>query len=302
VVHIDARGKPDSIFYDSQGNIVATRDPAGKVARTGYRSDGLVDSVQARGETTWQTFTYEGTWSNLYQAFDENGDLIARNAYDSLGRGVSVESKVRVKRTSTVSEWQWRRTQTFYNAINQMDSTALQKSDACADPCSSPPAWSMPKLLNVRRAHYRYDRGGRDSLRINEVGEAALTLRDRLGRVVSARPWTDSMAVKDSMLYDIGGNVVKTITRRGHVITTDYDSRNRDTLTVVPTVGTIRKAYSGPGDQLTRIWSTGTVDSIGGVNGEIRTGYDQRGRLRADTSYTGTTVRRSTSSTIAESD
>jgi len=75
------------------------------------------------------------------------------------------------------------------------------------------------------------------------------------------------------------------------VITLDYDSRNRDTLNTIPGVGTIRKTYGGPGDQVTRIWNSAPVDSIGTVNREVRFGYDLRGRLKADTSYTDSVAR-----------
>jgi YD repeat-containing protein len=43
-----------------------------------------------------------------------------------------------------------------------------------------------------------------------------------------------------------------------------------------------------------RLYYTSEADSIGGVNRELRWGYDQRGRLKADTSYTGTVARATT--------
>jgi RHS repeat-associated protein len=86
----------------------------------------------------------------------------------------------------------------------------------------------------------------------------------------------------------------KTVDRMGRVITINYDSRNRDTLSVIPGVGTVRKRYSGPLYQLTREWIASPVDSIGNVNGELRWGYDQRGRPKADTSYTGAIARATT--------
>jgi RHS repeat-associated protein len=56
-------------------------------------------------------------------------------------------------------------------------------------------------------------------------------------------------------------------------------------------VGTLRRLFAGPGDQLTRVWFDGFVDSIGNVNPEVRWGFDQRGRLKADTAFTGTLAR-----------
>ena len=70
------------------------------------------------------------------------------------------------------------------------------------------------------------------------------------------------MAVKDSFVYDIAGNVKKTISRRGDTFSANFDSRNRDTLSVISGVGTLRKAYAGPLDQLTRMWYDTPVDSM----------------------------------------
>src|SRR6266576_3662897 len=39
------------------------------------------------------------------------------------------------------------------------------------------------------------------------------------------------------------------------------------------------------------MWFDNEVDSIGGVNAELRWGFDLRGRLKADSSYTGTVAR-----------
>ena len=39
-----------------------------------------------------------------------------------------------------------------------------------------------------------------------------------------------------------------------------------------------------------RTWVTGAVDSIGGVNGEIKTVYDPRGRVASDTVFRNTTA------------
>lgn len=50
-------------------------------------------------------------------------------------------------------------------------------------------------------------------------------------------------------------------------LTATYDSRNRLVTRVVPGVGTITHTYAGPLDQLTRLWVSGAVDSIGNVTG-----------------------------------
>jgi RHS repeat-associated protein len=293
VKRIDARGKVDSLTYDSRGNLIETRDAAQNVTRTWYRaSDGLVDSTRAPGEGTSVRYSYETTWKNLYQVTDAAGTVLATNAYDGLGRVVTSDRKIRVEKSGTSYNWQWRRTETFYDAAGQVDSTRLLLPLKCPDPCNTP-TWpsNLTGLAQFQRVIRVFDRAGRDSLRINTNGTRVLTLYDRLGRVVSRRPWADSMAVKDSMAYDVAGNLKTTITRRGDQISVSYDSRNRATSTVIPGVGTLRKLFGGPQDQLTRMWYDTPTDSIGGINAELRWGYDSRGRLRADTSYTGTTAR-----------
>jgi hypothetical protein len=116
---------------------------------------------------------------------------------------------------------------------------------------------------------HRYDDAGRDTLRLNSRYKGTRYAYDRLGRVVARWPFADSAAVVDSMFYDVAGNLKKHRTRRGDTLTTNFDSRNRDTLSVIPTVGTLRKAFGGPLDQLTRMWLTSPVDSVGGVNGAL---------------------------------
>jgi RHS repeat-associated protein len=277
----DARGKSAYFSYDSNGNQTLAVTPNGDTTRTVYRSDGLPDSTRLPGNTAWQHFTWESTWKNLQYATDESGTILDRHTYDGLGRDSVVERKVRVQVTSSTSQWQWRKTQVYFNVAGQADSSALWRTDNCADPCNT------PTYTTSVRVRHRFDRAGRDSLRINDAGHAVLYLYDRLGRLVSRHPWTDSMAVRDSSVYDVVGNVKKTITRRGDTLTTNYDSRNRDTLTAVPGVGTLRKAYAGSADQLTRLWFDSPTDSMGGVSAEVRWGYDQHGRLKADTAFAG---------------
>jgi RHS repeat-associated protein len=126
---------------------------------------------------------------------------------------------------------------------------------------------------------------------VNDRGSRSIVQLDLLGRVRVSYPFADSLALQDSSYYDIAGNLRKVVTRRGTTVTTTYDSRNRDTLTVIPGVGSRRKTYGGPLDQVTRIWDQSPVDSIGGTTTEVRYGYDARGRLKADTAYTGTVAR-----------
>ena len=290
--HVDPRNQATSVTYDANGNVLTSTDAAGFIARAVYRTDGLVDSAQAPGETKYRKFSYDATWKNLLQVLDEANEVAAKHAVDGFGRDTTVDQKYRVQVTGTTTMWQWRRTRVYYNAANQADSTVLFRSVNCQTCITTPPPWPLASDTTATdRVGQRYDRAGRDSVRLNARGKATLTLFDRLDRDLSRRPWTDSMAVKESMLYHAAGNRKKTITRRGDIITTNYDSRNRDTLTIIPGVGTLRKLFAGPLDQLTRLWYATPTDSIGAVNGEVRYGYDNRGRVVADTAYTGSSPR-----------
>ncbi|MGH7701717.1 MAG: peptidoglycan DD-metalloendopeptidase family protein, partial [Gemmatimonadales bacterium] len=292
VKRIDPRGKVDSLTYDGYGRLIRTQDAAGNVSLYWYGAYGLVDSTRAPGETLVRTFTYDATWKNLATVKDETGTTVTTNFYDGVGRLGSAIRRMQVQGSGSGTQYQWRKTTAYYNVASQVDSTVLQRTDNCT-PCANPPSFGTD-TNHVVRVGYRFDRAGRDSLRLNDRGIATLYLYDRLGRVVSRHPWTDSTAVKDSMFYDVAGNLKKTITRRGDTLTVSYDTRNRDTATVIPGVGTLKKVFGGPLDQLTKLSYASPVDSIGAVNQELRWGYDQRGRLKADTSYTSLTARSTT--------
>ena len=160
---------------------------------------------------------------------------------------------------------------------NEVDSTVLFRGDNCTAPCYSWPA--SFDSLHRQAVGYRRDRAGRDTARVDPRGKATTYRLDRLGRVVSRRPWADSATVKDSLVYDLAGNVVKTITRRGYVITTHYDSRNRDTLAVIPTVGTMRKALrrarptSAPGSGWRARWTRSAGSMALGYSGLWHTAW-----------------------------
>jgi RHS repeat-associated protein len=296
IQQIDPRGQVSRTVYDAMGNVIQTITPNNDTTRMWYRSDGLVDSTRQPGHLASSRFVYEATWKNLSQVIDPAGEILTTTTYDTYGRPVTSDRKVEVQISGGALTYQWQRVQTWYTFADaeRFDSTVTFRTDNCAAPCNTP-SWPLGSdTLRTRHVRRRFDRDGRDSLRISDRGIATLYKYDRLDRLVSRRPWTDSMAVKDSMVYDVAGNLKKTITRRGHTITTDYDSRNRDTLTVIPGVGTLRKQFAGPQDQLTRQWYESPVDSIGGINAEVRWAYDSRGRLRADTSYTGTVAQGTT--------
>ena len=294
---VDARGKTDSVQLDTQGSVLRYWDKDNNKTQYWYRGNGQLDSVRAPLTPGAEYRTYDATFKNISAMYDVSGKLAARFYYDAAGRDTVTDRKIRVLLTDTVSTWQWRRERIIRDDANRRLTAAMMRSNNCTA-CSNPPSGTagfvLTDTLKTRLVTFTQDRGGRDSVRQNERGVKTLYIYDRLGRLVQRRPWSDSTAVQDSMVYDLSGNRVKLITRRGYVITSSYDGRNRDTLAIIPTVGTLRNSFAGPLDQLTRTWVVSPVDSIGGVNGEVRFAFDQRGRLRSDTAYTGTQVRATT--------
>lgn len=297
IQRVDPRAKATSVTYDANGNVLTATDPAGNISRTWYSSNGLIDSTRAPGNSASQRFSYDATWKQLSVAVDETGDTVTRVSYDTYGRATINMGKLRVQASSgSAMNLQWRRTTTSYRDDNLVDTAMVQRTDNCTDPCATPTWYPAADTLHTEKVIHVYDRAGRDSVRRNDRLVSTLYVYDRLGRLLRRQPWADSAAalpvgVRDSLVYDVAGDVVKTITRRGDVITTVYDSRNRPASSVIPGVGTRNYVYGGPLDQLTRTYDVAPVDSIGAVTTELRRGYDQRGRLKADTSYTGATAR-----------
>jgi RHS repeat-associated protein len=293
IQRIDARGQSTYYAYDGAGRPTMVRTPRGTgqdTVRTWYRTNGLVDSTRASsvpGNATRYTYTAAG---NVAMVQGNTGDTLAIRSYDAWGRLVSSVSRAKVDLGWKVASWQWTKDSTVYGVDNVTEATLSIKSQPSANAAWSP-NFDPPDTTNSVRASVVLDSAGRVTGRVNNRGKQTSYSYDRLGRVVARRPWADSTAVRDSLVYDVAGNVKKVFTRRGITITHAYDSRNRDTLTVIPGVGNVQHAYGGPQDQVTRVWLASAVDSIGGVNGEVRYGYDSRGRLRADTVYTGSTPR-----------
>jgi len=293
VQQIDSRGQVTSYTYDGAGRPTKVRTPNGTgfdSVMTWYTSRGLVDSTKSSavpGVATRYIYTATG---DVTMVLSNTRDTLAIRAYDTWGRLVRSLARAQVGVDKFGSTWQWTKDTTTYGADNAVESSMSITSETSSNPQWSP-VFDVPDTTNALRTSVVFDGAGRMTGRINNRGKQTSYSYDRLGRVVARRPWADSVAVKDSLVYDIGGNLKKTLTRRGVTITHYYDSRNRDTLTVIPGVGDMHHAYGGPQDQVTRVWLASAVDSIGGVNGEVRYGYDSRGRLRADTAYTGTTPR-----------
>ena len=293
---IDNRGQVTTMTYDGLGRVTQVVAPYGSTGRTTkiwYRADGLVDSTRHDGHAKSSRNVYDGTWKNLLYAMDAELDTTFINTLDTYGRTTRTERRQAVKTVGSTTTWQWSRTDTWLTVGNEVDSVVSRLSNTKTTKAWTP-TYPTLDLLNSQRVGHRYDLAGRDTARVNNRGKATTYRYDLLGRVILRRPWADSAAVRDSTVYDVAGNVNKTISRRGTTITHHYDTRNRDTLTVIPGVGDLRRVFGGPQGQLTRLWYGNAVDSIGGVNGELRWRYDGWGRLIADTSYTGSIARLST--------
>jgi RHS repeat-associated protein len=294
---IDPRGQVDSLTYDATGNLIAQRDAAGNIVRFWYKADGRVDSMRLPGAPKSRRFLYEATWGNLSSIVLEDGTTVAQLFYDAFGRTIESRSKVRVKVTSTTTSWQWRRSRPFLRLANTVDSVLLERTNNCVDPCSTPPTWPNDTLWTHRQRTWIIpDRAGRDSVRMNGFGFPTVRyFYDKQGRLLVRRAMISTIATADdSMRYDVAGNLRRTRTRRGDTISTRYDSRNRDTLSVIQGVGHLRKKFSGTLSLLDSMWYTSAVDPIGGVNGTVRWTYDSRGRLIKGTSSTGSQLRNTT--------
>ena len=290
-VRIDSRGKADSVFYDGKGNIIKTKDPGGFVTQFWYNgANGLLDSVLPPSTGVRQRYAYDATWKNLTTtsagSTSAGALLLRQQSYDAYGRVAATTARLPVRLSGGTTKWQWRKHVPVYLATtNEVTGDTVYRSDTC-DPCTGgPPSWPSDSFHTATTSIVR-DGRGRDSLRVNDRGAQTQYMYDRLGRIIVRRPPSaGGSAPRDSMVYDVAGNLVKTYTRRGDLLTATYDSRNRVVTRVVPGVGTINQSFAGPLDQLNRIWVTGAVDSIGGVNGAVAVAYDAVGRVLSDTVY-----------------
>ena len=279
-----------TVTYDSLGNVIQQVGPTGTTTTLTYFANGQVNTTTTTGLGPVARH-YDAAWKNDSATVGPVSQLLARTQVDAYGRDTLTLGPMRVEVTGSTSQIQWRKVRTWYTIANEVDSTVLYRGNNCNAPCSTPSFPATFDTLHRQAVGWRRDRAGRDTARVDTRGFATTYRLDRLGRVQARRPWADSASVRDSLVYDLAGNVILTVTRRGYVLTTNFDSRNRDTLAVIPTVGTVRTQYGGPAGQVTRQWVVGAVDSIGGVNGEVRWAWDQRGRLVADTAYTGSLPR-----------
>ena len=244
---IDSRGKVDSLWYDAKGNLIKTKDPGGFVTQYWYSATtGQVDSLLPPSTTVRQRYSYDATWKNPATA-TLGTTLSSRTTYDSYGRAVATESRIKVQVVSGVFKWQWRKSvPTYVTATNEVTSTKLYRSDTC-DPCTGGPPSYPDDVLHTMTTSVHKDVAGRDTARVNDRGYLTIYTYDRLGRVLARRPPSaSSPAPRDSMVYDVAGNLVKTLTRRGDTLTATYDTRNRPVTRVVPASAPSTTPTPGP--------------------------------------------------------
>lgn len=285
---IDPTGKVDSLWYDASSNLTKVKGPGGDTTKYTYyvsgAAKGLVASTVDPGNGL-VSYTYDPALGNLLYVYLGNGnELVGIHSYDSLGRTLTSEARIRTRVTASQTKWQWRRTsQTYSTPLNLIAGGTSARTDNCDDPCDTPPAYGSD-TAHVRSVTFALSTAGRDSIRSNERGQQTVYTFDRLGRLIRRQGPNGS---RDSMVYDVAGTLQRTITRRNDTIVLGYDLRYRDTSAVIPGVGTLRKAYGGPAGQLSQMWYASPVDSIGGVSGGVGFRYDARGRVLTDTSYAG---------------
>jgi RHS repeat-associated protein len=276
-----------SYTYNTAGDVLTAVTPTGDTTRYQWLTNGQLDRIKEPTQTGWTIYAYDATWKNVSQVTNAAGLVLTTNTYDTFGRVTEARRKLTVRivgEPAIPDTMQWRRTRTWYNALNQVDSTRAERTQNCVAPCSSPTWPTDADTSNWQQVRHVFDRLGRDTARVNTRGKRTRYAYDGLGRLRRRWPFADSAAVVDSFRYDVAGNARFAWTRRGAVIEHRYDSRGRDTVTLVPGVGNYRQAFGGPSDQVTRAWIDSYTDPIGGVNPGVSWVYSQAGLLLSDTS------------------
>jgi RHS repeat-associated protein len=275
-----------SYIYNPAGDVLKSVTITGDTTTYQWFTNGQLDRTKAPLQTGWTIYSYDATWKNLFQVTNSAGLLLTSNAYDSFGRVTESKRKLTVRvlgEPDVPDTMQWRRTRTWYDALNRTDSTRVERTLNCVAPCTSPTWPADADTAQWQQVKYRFDRLGRDTARVNTRGKRTRYAYDGLGRLRMRWPFGDSVAVVDSFRYDVAGNLRFAWTRRGNLIEHRYDIRGRDTLTIVPGVGNYRQTFTGPGDELTRAWIDSYTDPIGGVNPAVSWVYNQSGLLLSDT-------------------
>jgi RHS repeat-associated protein len=271
--------------YNASGEVTSSITPTNDTTIYQYTSQGQLSLVRRPLQTTGTTYGYHATWKNLITVTNPANVVLAEHTLDGYGRVIETRRKVTTRVNNGTTYMRWRRTLTGFQESNLVDSMRTEHTVECQAPCTTPPAWPTQPGDTLRWQHVKhaYDRLGRDTARFNSRDKRTRYVYDALGRLRMRFPFADSTAVVDSFRYDVAGNLRFHYTRRGNVIEHRYDSRNRDTSMVVPGVGTYRRVFGGPNDELTRLAIAGYADSARGVNPNLSWVYSQAGLLLADT-------------------
>jgi len=294
IKHLDAQNRVTETVYDAVGNPIRVIAPNGATSYTWYGAYGQVDSTRAPTASAADRYIYESTWRNTWKVYGPGSELRALNTYDTFGRLQETQSRITVQVTANDSKLQWRRRKPFYNAANQVDSAYAQRTNNCSAPCNGPPAWpATSDTLRSVTTRTVFTRLGSDSIRTIGTGLPEVFAYDALGRVL--RHWPRGRTILSGMTatdttpltyrYDIGGNLRYTVTRRGHTLESQFDTRNRLTRRVLgATVGTFDYAYNGPNDELTAVTAqSGYADSVGSSTIRAAWVYNPYGQLIRDT-------------------
>jgi YD repeat-containing protein len=272
--------------YNGAGSVTYTASSVGDTTLNYYNMYTLrLDSTHTAGVAGTTKFFHGGTFANTDSVRAPDGTTISRNLYDGYGRLTSAASKTVVQATSGSTELQWRRRLIYFNVANQVDSVRIERTDNCTAPCLNP-SWPDPAdtlRTLARRRIYAYL--GQDSVLVGPTGGAEeVTAYDALGRIVSR---SVAGSPTETYRYDRAGNLRFRVTRRGYQLESQYDTRNRVTKSVIPTVGTFNYAYggaNGPNDELTSVTAeAGYADPVGGSNPNVAWAFNPAGRVLSET-------------------
>jgi len=86
VRRIDALGNVTYLSYDGNGNLIQSITPGPDTTRTWYGAYGQVDSVQVPSSPGRMRYTYDVTWRNTADTYNQLGDVVGYVTYDGFGR------------------------------------------------------------------------------------------------------------------------------------------------------------------------------------------------------------------------
>ena len=259
----DPLGRTTGYAYDRLGRVLAVTDPLGGVAATVYDADGnTIITTDALGRRTFTTYdaadrpvTIRGPRPDA-----SSPTPVTTNVYDVSGNLVSS--------TDPLGRTAWRQ----YDALNRLVARTSPLGSFAGDPGFT--------------SRIEYDRAGRISATIDELGRRTDTVYDNLGRkTATLAPDAGQGRPTTFYGYDAAGNLRYTTDPRGSLagdpgftIWFFYDAVGRRTATV---------------NALGPDWPLGAIpDALPGTitTNVTRTVYDGRGRIAATIDALGQTT------------